>query len=255
MLRLALRMRLALRVRFALTALLLSTLGCSSSQVEVAGGGALADSAHVPLYSPAELLGHYDPSEHPEFSRIPSDWTDKEEIYLRSEVLDAFGRMRAAADSAGVALLIRSATRNFTYQRGIWERKWERPRYMGWSAFEKARDIMTYSSMPGTSRHHWGTDLDLCAFENEWFETGEGLLVYAWLVEHAARFGFHQVYSDRAERTGYHLERWHWSYMPLAQLMLADYNVLLSSDSLGGFSGASVADSLDVIQLYVNGID
>jgi hypothetical protein len=31
--------------------------------------------------------------------------------------------------------------------------------------------------------------------------------------------------------------------------------VLLSSDSLGGFSGASVADSLDVIQLYVNGID
>lgn len=238
-------------MRWTLLALLVSTLGCSSSQVEP------EPTFDDPTYSADELLGRFDPAAHADFVRIPLGWTDKDEIYLRAEALEAYSRMRSSADSSGVDLLIRSATRNFTYQRGIWERKWARPRYMGWSALEKARDIMTYSSMPGTSRHHWGTDIDLCAFENEWFETGEGAQVYAWLVENAEDYGFHQVYTDRQARTGYHLERWHWSYTPLADAMLADYNALISIDSLAGFSGAEtgVADSLQVIARYVNGVD
>ncbi len=129
--------------------------------------------------------------------------------------------MKAAADQAGIQLVIRSATRNFEYQRGIWERKWQRPQYMGWQDIDKARDILTYSAMPGASRHHWGTDIDLNSFENEWFTSGEGADIYAWLTAHAADFGFHQVYDDKSTgRTGYELERWHWSYLPTAGPML-----------------------------------
>ena len=250
---------------FALGSALVLLCGCEAAGTATGttpSTGTDSTTAHAPTHTVDELLGRFDPAAHPDFSRIPDAWTDKDSIYLRTEVLDAYSRMRASADSAGIPLLIRSATRNFEYQRGIWERKWDRPRYMGWSAFEKARDIMTYSSMPGTSRHHWGTDIDLCEFENEWFETGEGAQVYAWLTAHAARFGFHQVYNELGSiggssggRTGYNLERWHWSYMPLSSVMLADYNATVTCDSIQIFPGHQVADSLDVIRRYVNGID
>ena len=220
------------------------------------GSSNLPDS--TPSFSKEELLGKFNPAVHEAFESVPDAWTDKDNIYLRQEVLEAYGQMRKAADQAGVQLIIRSATRNFEYQRGIWERKWERPRYMGWQAFDKARDIMTYSAMPGASRHHWGTDIDLNSFENDWFTSGEGAEVYHWLTHHAHRFGFHQVYDDKSTgRTGYELERWHWSYMPTAGPMLKAYNSSIATADLtqAPFSGAGSADSLNVLGHFVNGID
>lgn len=215
----------------------------------------LADS--LPAWSREELLGLFDPSEHPDFDRIPNDWTDKDGIFLRREVLEAYDQMRTAAALDGIDLLIRSATRNFDYQRGIWERKWERPQYMGWQDVDKARDILTYSAMPGASRHHWGTDIDLNSFENDWFTADEGAAVYAWLNAHAGTYGFHQVYDDKATgRTGYELERWHWSYLPIAGPMLTAYNRVVASTDLTSapFSGAGTADSLAVLRDFVNGL-
>ena len=218
----------------------------------------LAAPDSLPSFSKDELLGHFDPAQHASFSRIPDAWTDKERIYLRKETLEAYGRMREAALADGVHLLIRSATRNFIYQRSIWERKWKRPQYMGWQAVDKARDILTYSAMPGASRHHWGTDIDLNSFENEWFETGEGAEIYGWLSAHAGEFGFHQVYDDKSTgRKGYELERWHWSYMPIAGPMLAVYNEMVVQRDLleAEFSGSETAESLRVLSDFVNGID
>ena len=218
---------------------------------------AVLSAQNVLAYTREELLGRFDPAVHPGFSRIPDEWTDKDGIYLRTEVLEACGRMRAAAAAEGVMLLIRSATRNFDYQKGIWERKWERPKYMGWQAVDKARDILTYSAMPGASRHHWGTDIDFNSFENEWFERGEGAKVYAWLTANAEEYGFHQIYDDKTTgRKGYELERWHWSYLPSAGPMLNAYNALVSQEDLTGaqFSGSETADSLEVLRDFVNGL-
>lgn len=247
-----------------MTAACLLWLGCSApaAQTEVQPSArqspATGQPGEEPAFTRAELLGRFHPADHPDFAPVPSEWTDKQGIYLRSEVLDAFGRMREAAALAGVELVIRSATRNFDYQKGIWERKWQRPQYMGWQAIDKARDILTYSAMPGASRHHWGTDIDFNSFENDWFESGEGALLYAWLTAHAGEHGFHQVYGDKSNgRKGYELERWHWSYLPLAGPMLAAYNESIGSEDLthAPFSGASTADSLRVLQDFVNGID
>lgn len=234
--------------------------GPAEASLEVAAAAAAVEPAQdsVPAFSREELLGQFEPALHGAFSRVPDAWTDKTDIYLRTEVLDACGRMRAAAAADGVALVIRSATRNFDYQRGIWERKWQRTRYMGWQDVDKARDILTYSAMPGASRHHWGTDIDFNSFENDWFESGEGAEVYAWLCAHAGEFGFHQVYDDKSTgRTGYELERWHWSYLPTAGPMLEAYNALVSEADLleAPFSGAETADSLRVLRDFVNGID
>ena len=221
------------------------------------GGASNAQRDTMPRFTSSELLGTFDPATHPGFSRVPDAWTDKRDIYLRSEVLDACRQMREAALREGVTLIVRSATRNFEYQRGIWERKWERPRYMGWHAVDKARDILTYSAMPGASRHHWGTDIDFNSFENDWFESGEGAIIYEWLKENASDYGFHQVYDDKSTgRTGYELERWHWSFLPTANPMLAAYNQRISKESIMGaeFSGSETADSLNVLRDFVNGL-
>ena len=216
------------------------------------------DSTVTATWPKAELLGQFEPAGHPAFERVPKAWTDKDNIYLRRDALAAYGQMRKSAEADGIRLLVRSATRNYSYQKGIWERKWERPKYMGWQAVDKAKDIMTYSAMPGASRHHWGTEVDLNAFENDWFTSGEGAVVYAWLQQHAAEYGFHQVYDDKSTgRTGYELERWHWSYLPISGPMLVAFNATISPQDLSqsNFSGSDSADSLNVLTQFVNGVN
>ena len=209
-------------------------------------------------FSKEELLGQITPSSHSAFSLVPQKYTSKSGIYLRTEALQAFKSLHQAAIDEGLEIKILSGTRSFTYQQSIWERKWAKPRYMGWDDFDKALDILTYSSMPGTSRHHWGTDIDLNAFENAYFESGEGLEVYEFLNRCAGTFGFQQVYTSKetpqSPRSGYEEEKWHWSYTPISIPMLNAYNELISTEDIQGFQGASQADSVKIIHDYVNGI-
>jgi LAS superfamily LD-carboxypeptidase LdcB len=202
-----------------------------------------------------ELLGKIIPSSHPDFLLIPEEHCSKGGIYLRAEALKALLSLIQAAADEGIELKVLSGTRPFGHQKSIWERKWARTRYMGWPDFEKAKDILTYSSMPGSSRHHWGTDVDLNSLENSYFESGEGAEVYEFLKRCAKEFGFVQVYTSKeAGRTGYEEEKWHWSFMPIASLMLEQYNKEIKSDDIRGFEGAGVADSIRIVRNYVNGI-
>ena len=208
-------------------------------------------------YSKSELLGRINPSS-PLFSEVPIKFASRTGMLLRTEVLNAFHGLQQAASDEDIELIILSGTRTFSHQKSIWERKWERPRYMGWSDLEKTLDILTYSSMPGTSRHHWGTDIDLNSFENDYFESGEGLIVYEFLNRCAKEFGFQQVYTSKetpnSTRSGYEEEKWHWSFTPISTPMLKAYNELISTDDIKGFKGARQADSVKIINDYVNGI-
>lgn len=209
-------------------------------------------------FSKEELLGQINPDSHASFSLVPQKYASKSGIYLRTDALSAFKSLHEAAIDEGLEIRILSGTRSFSYQQSIWERKWEKPRYMGWDALDKALDILTYSSMPGTSRHHWGTDIDLNAFENEYFESGEGREVYEFLNRCAPTFGFQQVYSAKdipnSPRSGYEEEKWHWSYTPISIPMLDAYNALISTEDIQGFQGDSQADSVKIIHDYVNGV-
>lgn len=216
----------------------------------------LSSQSQVPRYTSEELLGQFDAGTHPDFSIIPNAFTRKTNIYLRNETLVAFEAMWKAARADGVSLEIVSATRSFSAQRNIWNRKWTAPRFMGFQEVDRAREILRYSSMPGTSRHHWGTDVDLNALEHEWFDTPPGSHVYAWLVANGAAFGFHQVYTDKTSgRTGYEEERWHWSYLPLAEAMWEQHCGNFTDTMMTGFEGSEWADSLKIMQRYVQGVD
>lgn len=205
-------------------------------------------------FSKKDLLGDVVASKNRAFDKLKSKYTTKTNAYLRDEVYDAFKDMWKAAEKEGIRLTIISATRNRSYQSGIWNRKWNS---FGGDENTRAERILQYSSMPGTSRHHWGTDFDLNNLENHYFENGEGLKVYQWLQAHAHTFGFFQPYTkfNSIRDAGYREEKWHWSYYPIASKFQRAYTHIIDYNDLGGFDGHHHAERLDVINDYVNGIE
>ncbi|MCP9236606.1 M15 family metallopeptidase [Lewinella sp. JB7] len=212
------------------------------------------------------LTGKFDPSEHPDFVKVAAGYTDGDPYVLHRDTYAAFERMHAAALADGIKLIIVSATRNFDRQRQIWEAKWNGQRLLEGreradeaypDPADRARAILRYSSMPGTSRHHWGTDVDLNALNNGYFAEGEGERIYRWLTEHAATYGFCQPYTAKGpdRPNGYEEERWHWSYLPLAT-QLTDYAAARLKDAdISGFAGAEAAPRIGVVENYVLGVN
>ncbi len=180
------------------------------------------------------LSGRYSPQKHSHFVSLKSLGLPVRDssLYLRKEAARALQRMYRdfRREHPEVPFWIQSATRSWYYQRGIWERKWSGQRRVEGvrldraypDALERAKKILEYSSMPGTSRHHWGSDFDLNRLTNSYYKQGEGAVLYGWLRENAKKYGFCQPYSaDRS--VGYNEERWHWSYRPLAAPLLHEW--------------------------------
>ncbi|MBM3452526.1 MAG: M15 family metallopeptidase [Bacteroidetes bacterium] len=201
------------------------------------------------------LLGKFDYTKDSFFTAVSAEHCTKP-TYLQKETYKNFKAMFAAAKKEGVILKIISGTRNFNEQKAIWERKWE-TNIKTMDSIGAAKKILLYSSMPTTSRHHWGTDMDINSLENSYFQSGQGLKEYNWLKKNAAKYGFCQTYTDKKTvvRDGYQLEKWHWSYIPISSLYLKKYNELIDYSQIAGFKGSKLAEKLKSIEEYVNGID
>lgn len=202
------------------------------------------------------LMGKFNPAKHGAFVKVPGKYANREGYYLRNSAFEAFKKMHEAARKDGVKLIIRSATRNFDYQKRIWERKW-RAQKKSRSAVDKARNILQLSSMPSTSRHHWGTEIDLNAFRNDWFTRDQGLKLFNWLEKNAAKYGYHRPYTKKGENrpSGYNEEKWHWSYTPLSIPMLKDATLVLDDSKVTGFLGSETAPQIGVVKNYILGVD
>ena len=96
----------------------------------------------------------------------------KRDIYLRKEVLEAYKKLSLAfsKDHPKIKLKILSSFRTYNHQKRIWERKFELRKKKKKTEKQIVNWILQYSSAPSTSRHHWGTDIDINSFENEFFE-------------------------------------------------------------------------------------
>lgn len=198
------------------------------------------------------ILGKFNYKTDTNFVKLSYTHSSKE-IYLNKEVYKAFKEMHSLAKKNGINLTVISGTRSFYQQKGIWERKWNK--YKKLKPIDRAKKILEFSSMPTTSRHHWGTDLDLNNLNNSYFETGRGKKEYEWLCQNANDFGFYQVYTNKNNgRMGYNLEKWHWSYLPLASNYLNYYNNNITYSDINGFKGSELASKLKIITDYVNGI-
>ena len=146
----------------------------------------------------------------------------------------------------------------YIVQKSILERKYSRYKKEGFSDIEIIKKIMIWSAMPTTSRHHWGTEIDINGFDDYFNgENEKANKEYKWLVNNAPKFDFYQVYTEKGSgkrKNGYNEEKWHWSYMPLAYEYLKLYQEIITYEDISGFSSSKFAEEVDVINKYVLGI-
>lgn len=163
-----------------------------------------------------------------------------EAVRLHSGVAEAFAILKEQAASAGIILRIASGFRNFDRQLSIWNRKAAgQLNVLGsdgqvldlaqLTEAERVFAILRWSALPGASRHHWGTDMDvfdgrdLPADYRLQLTTAEAYSqfarLHAWLDERMAKegsaHGFIRPYQQ--DRGGIAPEPWHLSYAPLAE--------------------------------------
>lgn len=184
----------------------------------------------VPLLTPEVLTGRDDNFiDHASLERP-----------VHRDIVQPFLALRAAAAEAGFDLAVASGYRNYHRQLQIWnaKAKGERPVYSddgvavdiaALTDSELAFAILRWSALPGASRHHWGTDIDIydrAAVASDYSvrldqaevaDDGPFGPLHRWLDERIAAdeaFGFFRPYQT--DHGGIAAERWHLSYAPLA---------------------------------------
>jgi len=153
---------------------------------------------------------------------------------LQEEVQIAFVKMKSAARKEGVLIEIVSEYRSFERQLSIWNRKYQKFISSGFSPEAAVKKNIQYSTLPGTSRHHWGTDVDVIdgfvkmprdvLIEENFLETGVYSKLKKWMNENSEKFGFYLVYTDDPNRKGFKHEPWHYSYKPLSDILLKEFS-------------------------------
>jgi LAS superfamily LD-carboxypeptidase LdcB len=157
---------------------------------------------------------------------------------LHAHVVAAFLGLRRAAAADGLDLAAQSSFRDFQRQLAIWNGKFSGTRPVfdaAGSVLETAAltpaarvdAILLWSALPGASRHHWGTDLDLIdrnatapgyqvqLTQAEFSAGGPFAALGLWLEANAPRFGFFRPYQG--VRSGVQPEPWHFSFAPVAE--------------------------------------
>lgn len=176
---------------------------------------------------------------------------------MHHDIHGAFTQLHQAAQKAGFDIRLTSAFRSFEQQQNIWNMKARGEKAMHddegrlidiklMSEDQIRQAIMRYSAIPGSSRHHWGTDMDIYDLNSlpspdyrvqltpEEVEAG-GIFdnFHCWLDERiidGESFGFYRPYAE--DLGGVARERWHLSYWPLTEQLEEQYDLACFRSSL-----------------------
>ena len=188
-------------------------------------------------FDPDQLIGK---------KQISLEGTDYQ---LLPEAAKAFEAMNKAALAAGFCIRVVSSYRSYERQRAIWNRKYRNNQKEGLSPDVNRQKIIEYSTLPGTSRHHWGSEIDIVdanippegdvLLSEKFHNEGPYEPLRLWLEAHAADFGFICAYPDQPDRSGFYYEPWHYSYAPLSvplyrSYLKLDLNATLQDSLLSG---------------------
>lgn len=178
---------------------------------------------------------------------------------VHQEMHESLTQMFNAAKIEGFDLALTSSFRSFEMQKTIWNEKAQglRPvldsNSLPVDITTKNKEeilflIMRWSAIPGGSRHHWGTDIDIFdqnskpadykvqLIPSEYEEGGMFYESTLWLDENMKDFGFFRPYYK--DIGGIAPEPWHLSYRPLSEKLLTSFSFeafkshLLNSDFL-----------------------
>ena len=161
----------------------------------------------------------------------------KPQHLIHQQTLPALQQLQTRAKQAGFNLDAVSCFRSFKQQLRIWNNKFTGLRPILdhdsqplnsaiLSEEQKVFAILRWSMLPGASRHHWGSEIDVCDYNalpadyqlqlipQEYDEGGYLAALSTWLDNNIADCGFYRPY--RQDLGGVSREPWHLSYQPIA---------------------------------------
>jgi len=203
-------------------------------------------------------------------------------VGIHQQMLTPWNILKQAASEQGFDLTIASGFRDFDRQLLIWNNKClgnstikdqqSNPLKFSNSVEDniaKIHAILLYSALPGTSRHHWGCDIDVYAKNQlpdntqlqlepwEYQEHGYFNALTLWLQQHASSYGFYFPYDKF--RGGIAAEPWHLSYLPIAQQFQQQLTigVIEQCIELSNIEGKRLilANLADIYQRYIININ
>jgi len=174
-------------------------------------------------------------------------------VALHRAAVAPFLALREAAAREDIDIRPYSGFRDFDAQVAIWNRKFrgERPLYdrngsvrdhASLDAEQLVDAILVWSAVPGASRHHWGSEIDVFdaaampegyrvqLLPEEYASGGVFERLARWLDENLQRFDFFRPY-DR-DRGGVYPEPWHISYGPVSTAALSTLSPEVIADAL-----------------------
>jgi LAS superfamily LD-carboxypeptidase LdcB len=169
---------------------------------------------------------------------------------VHKNILQDFLKLKKDAKEAGFDLEIASGFRDYGRQEKIWNAKASGERdlfdekgnlldYSTLSPREILNAILRWSAVPGASRHHWGTDMDVFdahtqrredvkLLPSECEESGPAAEMHRWLdfvIKRDKSYGFFRPY--KTDRGGVSPERWHLSHYEISRRMMDTYTYSL----------------------------
>ncbi|OOF54467.1 M15 family metallopeptidase [Rodentibacter genomosp. 2] len=182
--------------------------------------------------------------------------------FLQKEALVAFQSLQQCAVKNGFNLQPASSFRDFQRQQLIWNGKFSGERKVHddeghgldltlLDDWQKCQAILRWSALPGGSRHHWGTEIDI--FDPDLLPQGQSLQLEPWeyekggyffelsefLSENLPHFDFVRPFLNVPSEKKIGREPWHISYLPLAEQAAEQFSphILLQSwqnEEIGG---------------------
>ncbi|MGX5173371.1 M15 family metallopeptidase [Aliikangiella sp. IMCC44653] len=166
--------------------------------------------------------------------------SDKAVVQVNPNIVTDLQKLINAAQKDGIEIAVISSFRSFEQQLKIWNEKWLGHRAVvsrhgrtlhmdALSSIEKYKAISLWSALPGLSRHHWGTDLDifdLNAIKNghkveltpaEFAPNGPCAKLETWLQANLTQFQFFRPYAEY--NGGVAQEPWHISHFSSEQIV------------------------------------
>ena len=155
-------------------------------------------------------------------------------IKLEKNTFIAMEKMRKAALLDGIKIKVVSGFRDFERQKQIWNRKFKKfTTENNLSDLDAIKEIIRFSTIPGTSRHHWGTEIDIIdedfknekklLISNKYEEGGIFEKLKKWMDNNSQKFGFYLTYDNNINRKGFEYEPWHYSYLPESKRYLKSF--------------------------------
>ena len=167
---------------------------------------------------------NYEPNDMVEIDGVLST---NQNLKVKKEAYQAYKKMLAAAQEAGLNFSICSAYRSYDLQKSLYDNS------LATNGKEYTEKMFAY---PGKSEHHTGYAIDVTSPSMNWglsqdfVDDPDG----AWITEHCSEYGFIIRYpKGKEEITGYMYEPWHIRYVGIEVAKYITQNGLTFEEYLG----------------------